>query len=182
MPSLPQVLPSRRVTSLKSGGQTILDGQQIILRGNFTMAANWQCLIGWHDIQWQWDGNDAHPCSQIGCCSRCGTEKKRIKHTRSANSEYQDAHSCVMVYPCEKCGDRSSNIIDRASATHRWGEWDWSNSKKCTQVRICHRCHTQSSRTMHKWGGWQFDPSSAKPVRVCEVCGNLEYQEDQTAS
>lgn len=139
------------------------------------MPSNFQCKVGLHDIAWETDYDNSHPCAQIGQCRRCGTVKRRIEHKRTGEPVYQSANSCVMVTPCEVCGDNTSNLLAEIFQKHVWGAW--RDEGNCSQVQMCTRCGQKSYRKVHAWGKWDFDHCSGKPIKVCQICGQIEYKD-----
>lgn len=56
------------------------------------------------------------------------------------------------------------------------GEWSDLNTQ-CTMVRLCIRCGTESQRTAHPWGSFEFTGSNnCEQERVCRHCGKVEMR------
>jgi hypothetical protein len=130
---------------------------------------NWQCRINWHDLNWNY--LSLEECTQRGVCARCGHEKTRTQHVRSATWEYQREGSCIVVQKCVRCEDKESTLLNEILPQHQWNGWTANQDKSCEDIRVCARCDAIETRSTHRWGPYEYTMDGECIVaRKCVKC------------
>lgn len=88
--------------------------------------------------------------------------------------------------PAVGVGDYSMGIFQNARCRvgSHTGEWTYDRYGACDQTRTCTNCSTESERTRHSFGGWEWvdpaDPASCRSSRECSRCGKDETEDRHT--
>jgi hypothetical protein len=118
-------------------------------------------------------------CQQVRVCARCGEQEAQTVHVWGKDVYYTKDNDCSTVNFCERCkAEKPSGTI------HVWGEWVYTSPDRCNQKQKCSRCGSLSSeeREQHAWEGWQYSSFYKGQVIVCQHCGLMPLNFDNSTN
>lgn len=120
------------------------------------------CILGLHDLLW-----DGTTCQQTGRCTRCGIQKKRIKH--QWGDWFPDAkNNCRPTRVCERCGCKSLRTL--YGDPHSWSQWSYLAKDECNTQSVCLRCGSVINGIHHKYERREYVSKTGVDCKIEYIC------------